>query len=50
MKENLGRFVFRKPLLFTLGLGLTMPYFLEYFDLKYLPDIRHCVYRDLAPI
>jgi len=25
-KDNPGRFVFRKPLLFTLGLGLTTPY------------------------
>jgi len=27
-EENLGRFVFGKPVLFTLGLGLTTPYFL----------------------
>ena len=35
--ENLGRFVFGKPVLFTLGL-------------KFLPDIPHCVYGVLAKI
>jgi len=46
--ENSGRFIFGKSVLFSLGLGLTAPYSLG--GLKFLPDIRHCVYWVLAEI
>jgi len=48
--EKPGRFVFGKPVLFTLGLGLTTPYSLGIFGLKFLPDVRHCVYCVLTEI
>ena len=48
--EKPGRFVLGKPVLFTLGLGLTTPYSFGYFGLKFLPDVRHCVIHVLAEI
>jgi len=48
-EEKPGRFVFGKPVLFTLGLGLTSltPWV---FLSKIFPDIRHCVYLVLDEI
>jgi len=48
--ENPRRFVFEKPVLFILGLGLTTPYSLCVFGLNFLPDVFHFVYWVLAMI
>ena len=41
--ENPGHFLFGKPILFTLGLGLTMPYSLRFFWKFYLTFFIVCI-------
>jgi len=41
--EKSGRFIFGKPILYTLGVGLTTLYSLGILVSKFLPDSGHCV-------
>ena len=49
-EEKPGRFVFGKPVLFTLSFGTYFALLLGCFGMKFWPNIRHCVYWLLAEI